>query len=264
MYCPQECIPKDYSSCKNSNFDFTDSTADVLKAVGSTAVISAGSCAPSGQEKRCFTILPPTGCDSSSNCATFANFLLIEPYKTDTTATANGTGGMSEAKCTACINALKTQALKISVKKTSQTLKQCYDIEDYKGSLKNLHDKLHQLYSPTANPPSKAKLAYRLLEDRESGRSEDYSSLTGVKKIKTFDGTYGNFYPFKYSKDNLNNYPIYQLKDSISAIKDGYLKFIILPNVDVSQADSNEDKYFFSKPPPSPITSSLKISLNRK
>ena len=259
-YCPQDCIPRNYSNC-NSNFDFTDSTEDVLNRVRS--------CTPSGEEKKCYNSLSHQDCDSSSNCATFANFLLIEPYKTDTTATATGTGtgGMSEAKCTACVNALKDQALKISVKKTSQNLKQCYDIEEYKGSLANLHTKLKELYFYSALTPSKAKLAYRLLEDQKTPTvaanppSTDYSSLAGVKKIKTFDGTYGNFYPFKYSKDNLNNYPIYQLKDSISAIKDGYLKFIILPNVDASSVDSNEDKYFFSKTDFPTITSSLKINL---
>ena len=265
-YCPQECIPKDYSTCRNNVFNFSDTSEGILEAV------LVASCIPSGEEKDCYATLPaPCPSPATKPCATYANFETIEPYKTDIIATPTTTTnrGINHLKCTACKNALKIEARKISVNKTTALLKQCYDIEDYKGSLSNLDAKLKQLnLQPTAPAqgtiPSKAKLAYRLLEDQSTPPTSvlyDYSSLAGVKKIKTFDGTYGNFYPFKYSKDNLNSFPVYQLKDYVSAIKDGYIKFIILPNVNVSTGENNEDKYFFSKTPSPVITSSLKINL---
>ena len=266
-YCPQECIPKNYTTCKNNDFNFADSSAEVL-----TPIVLA-SCNPDGEEKDCYVNLPaPCPSPDTKPCVTYANFETIPPYQTEIIATAtSGSRGLSQAKCLACKDALKVEARKISLAKTTTTLKQCYDIEDYEGTLNNLHSKLKQLhgYTPPAGTLAlKEKLAYRLLEDRVApgaGSSYDYSSLAGVKKIKTFDGTYGNFYPFKYSKDNLNTFPVYQLKDSVSAIKDGYIKFIILPDVKVNPSvgdATDEDKYFFSKTAPTPaITSTLKINL---
>lgn len=268
-YCPQECIPKNYTTCKNNDFNFADSSAEVL-----TPIVPA-SCNPDGEEKDCYPSLPAT-CPSPATkpCVTYANFETIPPYQTEIIATAtSGSRGLSEAKCVACKDALKVEALRISLAKTITTLKQCYDIEDYEGTLNNLHSKLKQLhgYAPPAGTLAlKEKLAYRLLEDRVApgaGSSYDYSSLAGVKKIKTFDGTYGNFYPFKYSKDNLNTFPVYQLKDSVSAIKDGYIKFIILPDVKVDPSvgnTTNEDKYFFSKTAPTPAITSSLLKINLK
>ena len=206
-FCPSECIPRDFSSCRAST------------TIPSSGLIfpPSTSCTPVDTAKSCYDInsIPP-GCAGSptpENCREYNTFLNDIPYSL---RSPRPTG--IKASCQRCIDGLKAQAIKPFYTTTDIGLQQCYDLENYTGTMEELKTKLIALTSETSLE------AYKIFEDLKA---------SGLKKLETFNGNYGNFYPLVYTdKDNIiEDLPIYKMERLISIGRAGYLKFIILDDI---------------------------------
>jgi|GEM_PF-2377352 len=212
-FCPSECIYRDFSTCRPST------------VLSSTILFPPStSCTPTDPQNICYQSggNPASGaCGSSSepaNCKTYDYFLTIEPYKSITPN--KPTSASMVISCAACKADLKTQVISPFFKKTDIGLQQCYDLENYTGTMEELKNKLGLLIDI-----DKSLEAYNILEDAVPAGLK----AKGLKKLETFDGNYGNFYPLAYTgKDE-----IYKIKNLISVGRQGYLKFIILNDIPI-------------------------------
>ncbi len=104
------------------------------------------------------------------------------------------------------------------------TLRQCYDLENYRGKVSNI--------SSTTG-----------FTDGELG---DPDILKGAKKLGAFDGRYGNFSSFIATNENesltYNNNKIYLLSTPASFNDNGRLKFLIVDNNAFIDNPSTGDK----------------------
>ena len=208
--CPNECIPRDFSSCR-ADTSTTDSEALYKPTI-------KANCIPENPEKKCY----PNGSVPLTciNCITYRDFSNIEPY-----SKMDPIPDFTESSCESCIEKLKNQATKQFYKETDIALQQCYDLENYTGTMEELKNKLTTSLDGVS--------AYQIFEDLKA---------KGLKKLETFNGNYGNFYPLKDTKQkNTNDFSIYQIEKLASIGKPGYVKFIILD--DISMGSPNPD-YF--------------------
>ncbi len=204
-YCPNECIPKDFNSCR----------ANSSPSNPTTFYSPSTSCNPANPEYICYDGQTPAECIPTSEARTCK---LFTEFNDPNDASRN-----IKESCEKCKQQLKQDATTAFFKKTDIPLQQCYDLENYTGTMEELRIKLDILN-----------------EDNTLGA---FQILEGLKKLETFDGNYGNFHPLRYT-DKINpatGIPIYKLKNSIQIARPGYLKFIILDDIPTNQ---NNPDYF--------------------
>ena len=214
-FCPSECIDTDFSTCRPSSTSLS----------GDTLFTPSVSCTPKSPQNICYTPGSNHLCSSATaplNCKNYADFLTMEPYKS-----REPLPQITEALCASCLNALKEQATAPFFKKTDINLQQCYDLENYTGTMDELKKGLDLL-----TDINKSLEAYEILENKIL---ENDLKTKGLKKLETFNGNYGNFYPLAHTgKDE-----IYKIKNLISVGRQGYLKFIILDDIPIIAPDPN-------------------------
>ena len=233
-YCPNECIPKDFDSCR-ANSSPSDPT---------TFYLPSTSCNPKTSESVCYAVgdVTPAECIGNprpENCKLYTEF-------SDTTDSSRNI----KDSCSKCFDELKKEAITAFFKKTDIGLQQCYDLEDYTGTMEDLRTELNNLSEDDALG------AFKILDQLKS---------KGLKKLETFDGNYGNFHPLRYTdkKTPATNIPIYKLNNSIQIARPGYLKFIILDDIPTNQ--DNPDYFEISSARtgismPSPLRINIKSS----
>ena len=239
-FCPSECIPKDFSSCRARG------------SSDSTLFNYPSSCIPTDPYNTCYdaSSIPQecTGTPPPDKCKIYSSFLNIEAYVN----MALPSDAITKAKCEACIDSLIATSKKPLYTKPTIELQQCYDLENYTGTMEELKSKIETL--------SPAPESHKILEDLKS---------KGLKKLETFDGNYGNFYPLENTKKTntgLNNLPIYKIKSLISIGRAGYIKFIILDDINTTPTapdyfEKNDRSPSITFPTNSPLRVNIK-SLN--
>lgn len=217
-FCPSECIKKDFSSCRSTEITSGNANYGTKLYSPKTNV----ECIPTGPEKICYNpqTIPADCTTDPTKCASYAVFANIEPYKSNIASALRlsppitlDISRMSSTGCDSCETKMKNEAIKTyyldaNLASGGALLEQCYDIEEYKGKSSDLKSKINAITTP--------KLAKLLYEENE-----------GIKKIKTFDGSYGNFYQLDYVK-NANSVDIFKIENPIFISKAGYVKFIAL------------------------------------
>lgn len=244
-FCPTQCLKKDFSTCRPT----LNSASDTMLYTYST------SCTPTGPEIDCYSTAPSSTCTADpTKCSTYVAFANLEPYKSlfanaktsvipaNSITLANQV--FSELFCNSCIEAMIADVKKNFYLDTNSagtaSLQQCYDIEEYKGT----KDELKDLIISASSVGNKPKLAKSIYETE------------GIKKIKSFDGTYGNLYPLDYVKTNsTSNEDIFKLENISFINKGGYIKFIALGLINTDSSD------FFELPANRTLnTTNLRIS----
>jgi type IV secretory pathway VirB6-like protein len=232
-FCPTQCIKKDFSSCRPS-VGLTPTKLYQYPSLCQPTGTQTGCCKPTGSEIECYdsTTTPlPAECQTDpTKCSTYVAFANLEPYKSlfasakTSVLPANTITGATqiflESSCINCKTAMTADVQKDFYLDTNNantaSLQQCYDIEEYKGS----RDELKTIID----------------RDLESGKPKLAKSIydtEGVKKIKSFDGTYGNLYPLDYVKTNsISSKDVFKLENFSFINKAGYIKFIALGLID--------------------------------
>jgi len=237
MFCPSECIDRDFKACRASN---------TMTTSNNPYTSAAASCTTSNPENICYDNSDPLthpcmATNIPAICKQYNSFLTKLPYSELSPSPSN-----IKASCARCLTALKTTATTPFFLKTVIDLQQCYDLESYTGTMDELRSQLN------ASDPSddvNTKNAYLILENPIANGLK----AKGLKKLETFDGNYGNIYPLDYtSKVNNNGLPIYKLQKMASIGRAGYLKFIILD--DIPTSTTNPDYFEISPNPRSAIT----------
>ncbi len=124
----------------------------------------------------------------------------VNPFPSSNTACTS----MSEAPCETC--AARKLAASQESPNLSMSLDQCYDLENYKGKVSNI--------SATTGLPS-------LTDD---------AIAKGAKKLKAFDGTYGNFENLTNTADTDAGNKVYRLTSPIYVSVNSRLFFMTIDN----------------------------------
>ena len=312
-FCPRECIPTKFSDCSQFTSDSKPLdetlTSKNLYAITDKALNGAGvpNCTPTDPIYKCYSD-GSQGAGSKylnseyggicprEKCKSYTAMALLDPYQsmklsdgTTSLAAATDEGNsedskMNQNRCNNCLNQLKLDAQKKYFQDTlsGTDLQQCYNVEDYKGTIRALQDHINKITSLTgaSADDQKAKAAYLLLNNKTIKNydattlpdtdGKDNFKRKGLEKLGSFDGNFGNLYPVKYLKNVTVaggvNFPLYSTETPIIVASPSYIKFIILDDVSLGTPAFIPD--YFEKniplPPASVSIQSLKIKINNK
>jgi hypothetical protein len=203
---------------------------------------------------------------------------------------------MNQKRCNKCLDELKKDAQKKYFQDTlsGADLQQCYNLEDYKGTIRALQDHIIKIKALTGInggilvDEQKAKAAYLLLKNKTIQNydapdlvpSSAASPMAGngnfnqkglkvLNKLGENEGNFGNLYPVNYLKNVTvtggAEFPLYSTETPIIVASPSYIKFIILDDVTIpSSTATTLPDYFEQNTLPVNLTQPLKIKINHK
>jgi len=237
-FCPIECIPIE---------SFNQNCRPILSADGKTII-------PTNQQL-CNSITLNSICDTTNKILTFAN---IQPYlgKITQEGVTDPQNYFTKTYCDNCLAYLKTEAKKdfftIPVTGANPTpiasdlITQCYDLEEFTGSLNALNTQINSAQIDVIDPQ----------DDTILNQFKDKN----LKLLKSFDGAYGNLYPIDYTKltDTLTSNPILKFDKKLVSPGNGFLKFIILDGY----SGGSQNNFSFDGQTQLTIDTNIKIKIN--
>jgi type IV secretory pathway VirB6-like protein len=214
-FCPLACI----------NTTFIEDNCRPTFNVTTGAYDPASSCLLVLDPKKCATtcVQGDTDCKSFESFATdpvYKSEMDQNAFKTHETAPINNAHYFNETNCDNCIKYIKSEVVKRKFVE-SAPLTQCYDLEEYTGSMLELNNAINNASSSSVVSANKFVGSYldpiKVLKDKK------------LKKITSFNGEYGNLYPFTFDgRDTSSGFSKFKTAKPSFMNSNGYIKFILL------------------------------------
>jgi len=156
-------------------------------------------------------------CGTSNNCKDFSSIISSNSNYLTEYNTLSPTDKLSYftfEKCKTCLTSGISSLKKVFAPNESVDLDQCYDLENYKGSMNDFYNK---------SSSTKDRMEIKELKDK------------GLNYLSPFLNLYGNFYSLKSTDENFNfdvigNRKVYESKGGINSSQNGYIKFTLISN----------------------------------
>lgn len=208
--------PRPALLCRGKATDIIDNTDCIPLYQGSTLIgcqeteaactdPKSGSYCPTSCQK-------PVTCTSNGNAANnFTRTGCVLGAQPNTCSYTEVGAIHTIGSCSSCNNAMLANAVK-SAKLGVSGIDQCYDLEKYTGSVKNISASTTQT------------------RDEVDDFLENAALSKGAVRLESFNGQYGNFSNFTPSKDidTIGSNVIYQLRSPVTLTQSSRVKFFVL------------------------------------